>query len=263
MPGHEALAELGASLIAKLLIQKPSAVLGLATGSTPIAIYQRLVKCYQYGELSFQEVTTFNLDEYFGLSPENRHSYSAFMRRELFDHIDIDIKKAYLPTCGGTQNPIDVGEQYEALIAGSGGIDLQILGIGSNGHIGFNEPGSSLSSRTRLKTLAESTMADNSRFFGVFDDQPQLAMTMGIGTILESKHALVVASGRQKAKAIKQAIEGPLSSYCPASSLQLHQRVTFIIDEDAASCLSEASYFRLCAKQKDKLTKRFEINRGW
>jgi glucosamine-6-phosphate deaminase len=247
VPSHEGLAELGANLITQLLIEKPSAVLGLATGSTPIAIYQRLIKSYQAGELSFKEVTTFNLDEYYGMSPEDKRSYSAFMRRELFDHIDIDMNNTHLPHCSSNHNSKEVGDHYERLITMSGGIDLQVLGIGSNSHIGFNEPGSSMSSRTRLETLAASTLADNRRFFEVQEDQPQLAMTMGIGTILESKHALLVASGKRKARAVKQAIEGPLSSQYPASSLQLHQRVTCIIDEEAAGYLSDAPYVRSCA----------------
>lgn len=257
VPSHQDLAELGASLIAQLLIEKPSAVLGLATGSTPIAIYQHLVRLRQSGDISFKEVTTFNLDEYVGLSPKNAQSYSSFMRRELFDQVDVDLEKTHLPVCSNSQNPRAVGKSYEALIQRCGGIDLQILGIGSNGHIGFNEPGSSLSSRTRIKTLTESTVKDNSRLFKSTEFQPRLAMTMGIRTILDARRVLLFASGEKKARAVHAAVEGPLTASCPASSLQLHERATLVVDEAAARDLEHSAYYRWSNEQNKTVVSKY------
>ena len=257
VPSEEDLAELGASLIAQLLIEKPSAVLGLATGSTPIAIYQRLVGLHLSGDISFKEVTTFNLDEYVGLSPENAQSYSSFMRRELFDQVDVDPEKTHLPVCGKSQNPRAVGKSYEAMIQSCGGIDLQILGIGSNGHIGFNEPGSSLSSRTRIKTLTESTVRDNSRLFKSTEFQPRLAMTMGIQTILDARRVLLFASGEKKAQAVHRAVEGPLTASCPASSLQLHEHATLVVDEAAARDLEHSAYYRWSNEQNKTVVSKY------
>ena len=253
----EAVSELGASLIAELVSLKPTGVLGLATGSTPLHIYQRLVKIYESGQLSFRDVITFNLDEYIGLEPDHPQSYRSYMSREFFSKVDIVAANTHLPTVGAEQNPRLVAAAYEEKIKSAGGIDLQILGIGRNGHIGFNEPGSSLSSRTRIKTLTQSTVADNGRLFAPEEFQPQLAMTMGIRSILDARRVILFATGEQKANAIRLAVEGPLTASCPASSLQMHERATFILDEAAASELEGAAYFRWSHHHNTPLVDRY------
>lgn len=250
-------AQAGAQRVCELVRKKPTAVLGLATGSTPIALYRELVRLHRDGEVSFRQVTTFNLDEYIGIAPDSPQSYRAFMRRELFDAIDIDQRNTYLPDCPEGQNPRVVGAAYEKAIAAAGGIDLQILGIGSNGHIGFNEPTSSLSSRTRVKTLTQTTVRDNSRFFNKDEVQPALAMTMGIATILDARHILLLATGRQKTNAVRDAVEGPLSAMCPASALQLHERATFIVDAAAASKLKNHEYYRWANSKNRPLVEKY------
>jgi len=244
LPDSESVAEFSANIVVELMRKKPAAVLGLATGSTPIALYQHLVERYRSEDVSFSEVVTFNLDEYLGLDPSNPQSYRSFMNSQLFDHVDIDLRNTHLPHCEEAQNPRKVGAAYEREISHAGGIDLQILGIGANGHIGFNEPTSSLRSRTRVKTLTERTVQDNSRLFKPHEAQPQLAMTMGIATILEARQLVLMATGESKAHSVRQAIEGPLSAMCPASALQLHENVVFILDEDAACELEGLAYYR-------------------
>ena len=253
----EAVAELGASLIAELVSRKPCCVLGLATGSTPLNIYRQLVRIYESSELSFRDVVTFNLDEYIGLEPDHPQSYRSYMNRELFSKVDIVTTNTHLPAVGPEQNPRLVGDRYEEMIESVGGIDLQILGVGRNGHIGFNEPGSSLASRTRIKTLTESTVADNGRLFAPDEFQPQLAMTMGIRSILDARRVILFATGEQKANAIRLAVEGPLTASCPASSLQMHERATFILDEAAASELKGAAYFRWSHHHNTPLVDRY------
>ncbi len=230
--------------IGELLTKKPDVVFGLATGSTPIALYQRLVADHQRGELTFKRTTTFNLDEYIGIGADSKQSYRSFMYEQLFRHIDIDLANTYLPECPEGENPRVVGAAYEKKIAAAGGIDLQILGIGSNGHIGFNEPSSSLASRTRVKTLTPRTVLDNSRMFDAGEFQPQLAITMGIATIMEARHILLLATGSQKAESVRKTIEGPITAMCPASALQMHQHTAVILDEAAASELQESDYYR-------------------
>ena len=252
-----AVAKLGAERICELVNKKPDAVLGLATGSTPIAMYRELIRLYQAGRISFKQVRSFNLDEYIGIAPDNPQSYRSFMNRELFDAIDIDPANTHLPGCNADQNPRQTGADYEHKIGSAGGIDLQILGIGSNGHIGFNEPTSSLSSRTRVKTLTQSTVTDNSRLFNADEFQPHLAMTMGIGTILDSGRTLLLATGEPKAQAVKDAIEGPLSAMCPASALQLHERATFILDQAAASRLTNRDYYQWVDRQNRPLDEKY------
>ena len=237
-------AEEGAQRICALVRQRPSAVLGLATGTTPIALYKKLIVHYQAGKISLSKVVTFNLDEYLGLAPDNPQSYRSFMNRELFDHIDIDGKNTYLPTCRETENPKTVSLLYEEKIKSVGGVDIQVSGIGSNGHIGFNEPTSSLSSRTRVKTLSEETVSDNSRLFKPNEFQPCLAITMGIATIMEARQILLLATGHNKSDAVSKMIEGPVTSRCPASVLQLHQKATILIDEAAASKLELKGYYK-------------------
>ncbi len=250
----QAVAQYATYLISLLLHYKPAAVLGLATGTTPVPTYQHLIKLNQQGELSFKDVTTFNLDEYIGLEADSPHSYRSFMNRELFDHININKQRTFLPECRPGADPRKVGPQYEQQIVTSGGIDLQLLGIGSNGHIGFNEPSSSLGSRTRVKTLTKRTIDDNSRLFAEGEFQPHMAITMGIATILDARRILLMATGSHKATAIQQAIEGPISAMQPATALQHHQRVRVIIDEDAAAGLRHREYYRWVHSQNESIT---------
>ncbi len=217
-------------------------VLGLATGGTPLGLYRELIARYSRGEISFAKVETFNLDEYVGVVPENRNSYHYYMRENLFNHIDIDLSLTHVPeTCG--VDLVESAASFEHKIEQAGGIDLQILGIGADAHIGFNEIGSSLGSRTRVKTLTQQTLRDNARYFGSIDEVPQTALTMGIATILECQSILLLATGASKAKAIRDSVEGPITASVPASALQLHPRVTLAIDRQAASMLANADYF--------------------
>lgn len=229
-------------IICDLIIDRHKAVLGLATGGTMLPVYERLVARHRAG-LSLAGVTTFNLDEYVGLQPEDPQSYRSFMKQHLFDLTDIDPAYTHLPR-GNTANPIAEAADYEAAIAQAGGIDLQLLGIGDNGHIGFNEPTSSLRSRTRVKTLTRETRKANSRFFDRAEDVPTFAITMGIATILDSRQCLLLAIGEKKANAVAAMIEGPLSAICPASALQMHQHVTVVLDSSAASKLALQSYYQ-------------------
>jgi glucosamine-6-phosphate deaminase len=257
LENEDAVAELGAQRIFELVKKKPNAVLGLATGSTPIAMYKKIISFYESKVVSFGDIVTFNLDEYIGITADNSQSYRYFMNRELFDAIDIEQQNTHLPVCGAGENPREIGAAYEQSIVDAGGIDLQILGIGSNGHIGFNEPGCSLSSRTRVKTLTQSTVRDNNHLFGPNECQPHLAMTMGIATILDSRRTILLATGSQKAAAVRHAIEGSISSGCPATALQMHERVTFILDEAAASSLENKSYYRWAHHQNRSLVEQF------
>ncbi len=248
----ETVAELAANLLTKQMKKNPEIVMGLATGSTPVNLYKKLIANQRKGEISFQKVTTFNLDEYVGISPENPQSYRYFMNQNLFHHVNINFKNTHLPD-GAAPNPLKVGTAYERKIKRAGGIDVQILGIGANGHVGFNEPTSSLGSRTRVKALTERTIRDNNRFFKPSEFQPQLAITMGIQTILEARHVILLATGKSKAKAIADAAEGPVSAMCPASALQFHPKTTFIIDEDAASELKLKEYYKWVREHQEKL----------
>lgn len=243
----------GAGILGDLLRAKPRAVLGLASGSTPQAMYRELVREHRDNGLSFRGASTFNLDEYVGLAPDSPQSYRTYMQRELFDHVDIDAENTFLPECPPGVDPRDVGPAYEARIAACGGIDLQVLGIGRNGHIGFNEPASSLRSRTRVKTLTRETIEANRQYFDDPAGQPQLAVTMGIGTIMDAREILLLATGDSKAEAVRQLVEGPVSALWPASALQLHEHVTVLLDEAAASKLSLRDYFQWVSAQKHHL----------
>lgn len=236
-------ADLVAAEVLGALRGNPRLVLGLATGSTPIEVYRRLADAHRRGEADFSAVHTFNLDEYLDLPAHHPRSYRHFMGQHLFDRINILPENVHFPPAEGS-NLIRRCEEYERLIAEVGGIDIQILGIGSNGHIGFNEPTSSLRSRTRIKTLTEKTLRDNSRFYSAGEHQPELAVTMGIGTILDARKILLQAFGTQKAAAVKAAVEGPVSSLCPASALQLHPEAVIFLDPDAATQLSMKEYHR-------------------
>lgn len=243
----------GAARVVDLVTRLDDAVLGLATGDTPRAMYRELVAAYERQALSFAGVTSFNLDEYLGLDPASPQSYRSYMERELFGHVDIDTANTFLPVCAAGRHPDDVGPAYEAEIRRRGGIDLQVLGIGQNGHIGFNEPASSLGSRTRVKTLTRETLASNRHHFGPDDAQPELAITMGVATILDADEILLLATGESKADAVRAAIEGPVSAMCPASALQLHRRVTVLLDDAAASRLELKDYFRWVDEQNRRL----------
>jgi len=241
-PDADAASRRAARFVAELVRRKPACVLGLATGSTPLAMYRELIRLQRDDGLRFSQVTTFNLDEYVGLGPTHPQSYRYFMQQHLFDAIDIDPKRTNVPD-GRALDFESHARAYEQKIKDAGGIDLQVLGIGSDGHIAFNEPGSSLGSRTRLKTLASETIRDNARFFGGEDKVPRLAVTMGVGTILESRRCLLLAFGAHKATAIRDTVEGPITAQVTASALQLHREVVGVFDEPAASLLARRDYY--------------------
>lgn len=230
-----------AKLIAARVINQPTCTLGLATGGTPVPVYENLCRRHQSAELSFESVTTFNLDEYIGLPSGHPQSYRSFMNGQLFDHVNIDQSKTYLPETGLIDqgvSPDEVALRYEAQVVESSGIDLQLLGIGTNGHIGFNEPGASSESITRVVDLAPSTIAANSRFFDDPDQVPRQAITMGISTIMRAHKIVLMATGASKAEAIAGAINGPVTADNPASYLQNHSDVVFVLDREAASAIA-------------------------
>ena len=238
-PTGQAAAEVGARIIALLLRTKPDAVLGLATGSTPLPLYQALVAM----DLDWSRVVTFNLDEYIGLPRDHPQSYHRFMWENLFRHVNIRPENIHIPDGNAADIPASCAA-YEEKIREACGIDLQLLGIGTDGHIGFNEPASSLASRTRIKTLTRQTCQDNARFFGSVEAVPRHVITMGIGTILEARQVLLLASGGNKAAAIAGAVEGPVTASNPASALQMHPVVKVCLDEPAAGALQRADYYR-------------------
>lgn len=225
-----------AKIVASVLRKKPDCVIGFATGSTPLGLYKELIRMHKDEGLDFSKVVSFNLDEYVGLPPNHPESYHYYMWENLFKHININPSNVHIPM-GMAEDIEAFCEWYEKKINEHGGIDLQILGIGSNGHIAFNEPGSSLGSRTRIKTLNENTRLDNSRFFNSMDEVPKYAITMGVGTIMEARKLLLLASGIKKAEAIKATVEGPIMAKFPATIVQLHRYATIIVDEEAASKL--------------------------
>jgi glucosamine-6-phosphate deaminase len=238
-----AVATLVADSIDRLVTSKPTAVLGLATGSSPLGVYGELVRRNRAETLSFARTTAFLLDEYIGLPPGHTESYRSFITRHFTGQVDIDPARVHVPD--GAAADIDAAcADYEAKIRSAGGVDLQLLGIGADGHLGFNEPTSSLASRTRVKTLTEQTRNDNNRFFGDLDDVPRHVVTQGIGTILDARHLVLIAIGAGKAEPIARAVEGPLTSMCPASVIQLHPHVTVVIDEAAAAELTLGNYYR-------------------
>ncbi|MCR5272993.1 MAG: glucosamine-6-phosphate deaminase [Lachnospiraceae bacterium] len=223
-----------ANIISAQIIMKPNAVLGLATGSSPVGTYKQLIEWYKKGDLDFSEVTSVNLDEYIGLGPEDKNSYSYFMRSNFFDHINIDSKKTYIPN-GLENDEKKECDRYNLIISRCGGIDLQLLGIGNNGHIGFNEPGTTFESETHRVTLSEKTLAANSRFFESIDKMPKYAYSMGIKNIMQARRILLIASGKDKSDALYKALFGAITPNVPASILQLHNNLTVIADEKALS----------------------------
>jgi glucosamine-6-phosphate deaminase len=242
-PTQEAAASLVTRIIARELRANPHLVLGLATGSTMERVYRQLAQLHELEKLDFSLCRTFNLDEYVGLMPADPNSYRHYMNHHLFRRVNIDPRNTHLPN--GMALDLDAEcRRYEATIKGFGGIDFQLLGIGKAGHIGFNEPLSALQSRTRVKALTPTTLKQNAPFFGGEERMPRRAITMGVGTIIEARRCVLLATGDAKAQVIAQAVEGPITSMISASALQLHARCTVIVDEAAASCLKEKDYYR-------------------
>lgn len=231
---YEEMSRKAADVIAELVASKPDCTLGLATGSTPEGLYAQLVEDYKAGKISFKDVTTFNLDEYRGLDHDHVQSYHYFMAKHLFNNVDIDIEATHVPD-GSNPDAEAACAEYEAAIKAHGGVDIQLLGLGHNGHIGFNEPNSEFVKETNCVKLTQSTIEANSRLFDSIDEVPTEAYTMGIGTIMRAKKVLVVANGKGKAAIVKKAFFGPVTPEVPASVLQFHPDVTVIVDEEAAS----------------------------
>ena len=253
-PDYEQVCAESALIIQDAWKRKPNLVLGLATGQTPLGLYRKLIELHRKGEMDFSSVVAFNLDEYLGLGETHPQSFAHYMDQHLLRHVNI--RKKNVHHLEG--RPTDIKEHcraYEEKIRSVGGIDVQILGIGKNGHIAFNEPGSALHSRTRLKILTRETVEANRPFFEKEEDVPRFCLTMGIGTILEAKMVLLLAAGEDKAAVVAKAIEGPLTAFVPASALQLHSQVKFIIDEAAASNLANGSYYRWAYENKARAFK--------
>ena len=233
---YKEMSEMAADIIGAQVLLKPDAVLGLATGSTPIGTYEELVRRYEAGRLDFSKIKTVNLDEYRGLTRDNDQSYYYFMHSHLFDHININKNNTKVPD-GMEPDALKAGQDYENIIKNYGGIDLQLLGLGNNGHIGFNEPGDEFIDKTHVVDLTESTIEANKRFFASIDDVPKQAYTMGIGSIMRAKRVLMVVNGKGKAEIVKKAFFGPITPKVPASILQLHNDFILIGDVEALSCL--------------------------
>lgn len=242
-PNKEAAAALVARIIAHDLRANPHLVLGLATGATMERVYRHLVTLHKEQHLDFSLCSTFNLDEYVGLFPSDPNSYRHYMEQRLFSLVNIDLRNTHLPN--GMAEDLDAEcRRYEALIQRFGGIDLQLVGIGKAGHIGFNEPLSALRSRTRVKALTPTTIKQNASLFGGPENMPRRAITMGVGTIIEARRCILLATGDSKAAVVAKAVEGPITSMVTASALQLHPRCTVVVDEEAAAQLTEKDYYR-------------------
>lgn len=240
----EQVAVLAADVLETAVRSRGDAVLGLATGSTPLPTYRELVRRHEAGSgPSYDGVRCFTLDEYIGLPAGHPESYRATIARELTDALGIPAERVHGPDPAPDGLPT-AGERYEAALERAGGVDVQVLGIGSDGHLAFNEPGSSLGSRTRIKTLTEETRRDNARFFGSVEDVPRHVLTQGLGTILRARHLLLLVTGPGKAAALSAAVEGPLTASCPASVLQLHPHVTVLADASATGALERRAHYR-------------------
>lgn len=243
LAGSRPVAVLAADAVEALIRRRPDAVLGLATGSSPLPVYDELVLRHEQGGLDFSRARAFALDEYVGLPAGHPESCREVIRRVFTGRVNISPDNVHGPD--GTAADVPAACQaYEDAIRAAGGVDLQLLGIGTDGHIGFNEPGSSLASRTRITTLVEQTRRDNSRFFPSLADVPRHALTQGLGTILDARHVILLATGAQKAQAVRDLVEGPVAAICAASVLQLHPHATILLDEAAASSLRLADYYR-------------------
>lgn len=251
---YEELSRTAAGIIRDQVTAKPNSVLGLATGGTPIGTYKELIRMHEKEGLDFSKVTTFNLDEYVGLGRTHEQSYHYFMHENLFNHINVNPENIHVPN-GLARDFESYCQSYEEEIRRAGGIDLQLLGIGGDGHIAFNEPGTSLASRTHIDTLDEQTIKDNARFFDKPEDVPRFAITMGVGTILDVKAILLIANGEKKADVVAAFTEGPITSQVTSSALQLHPRVTVVLDEPAASKLKRIDYYKWAYANKSKLAK--------
>ncbi|MGC0363159.1 glucosamine-6-phosphate deaminase [Rhodococcus sp. 27YEA15] len=235
--------------IVERYVRSGATTLGLATGSSPIGTYRELARRHRDAGLDFAAAQAFLLDEYLGLPRTDPQSYYSVIRSEFVDHVDLDPARVW-SLDGESSDPEAEADGFDSSIGAVGGVDVQLLGIGTDGHIGFNEPGSSLTSRTRVKTLAAQTRRDNARFFGGVDDVPHQVLTQGLGTICDARHLVMIATGVGKAAAIAAAVEGPLSAFCPASVMQLHPHVTVVIDEAAAASLALADYYRYALEHK-------------
>jgi glucosamine-6-phosphate deaminase len=235
---YEQMCSFAGHFVVRQVRQKSDIVLGLATGRTMVGFYKDLVDRHRKGECSFAGVRTFNLDEYVNLPESHPASYHSFMRWHFVEQVDVEPTRVHIPK-GNSDRLLDAAAEYEALIRESGGIDLQLLGLGKNGHIAFNEPGSSLASRTRVKRLTPETILANADDFGGTENVPRYVMTTGIGTVMEARFLLLLASGAGKARAVEQMVEGPVTSQCPGSILQMHQHAFVVVDELAAVRLSQ------------------------
>lgn len=231
---YDRMSRYAANIISAQVIIKPDCVLGLATGSTPLGVYKQLVRWYEKGDIDFSKVNTVNLDEYYGISEENSQSYAYFMRQNLFNHINIDLNHTNIPN-GMAENPEEECQRYNKVINDLGGIDLQLLGVGHNGHIGFNEPGEAFEKETHFVMLSQRTVDANARFFDNIDDVPKRAITMGIKSIMNARKILFIASGEDKADIIYQVVTGRIEPSVPATILQLHNDVTIVADKGALS----------------------------
>lgn len=243
LPGTRQIGALAADAVQALVTRRKDAVLGLATGSSPLPVYDELARRHADQGLSFADVRAFLLDEYVGLAPGHPQSYREVIRREFASRVDIEGGNVHGPD-GAAADLLEACSAYEDAIKAAGGVDLQLLGVGTDGHIGFNEPVSSLASRTRIKTLLEQTRRDNARFFGSLAEVPRHVLTQGLGTIMDARHVILIATGAQKAQAVHNFVEGPVAAFCPASVLQLHPHATILLDEAAASSLRLADYYR-------------------
>jgi len=242
LPDAAAVARVGADVVEAVVRGRPAPVLGLATGSSPVPLYRELARRHREAGLSFAATRAFLLDDYVGLAPDHPQRYAAVIRRDFAAGVDLPDDALDWPHGDAPDLPAECA-RYEAAIAAAGGVDVQILGIGADGHLAFNEPGSSLSSRTRAKTLTARTREDNARFFGSVAEVPLHVVTQGLGTILEARQLLMVATGDAKAGPVARAVEGPVSAACPASVLQLHQRATVLLDQAAAANLEHREHY--------------------
>lgn len=248
-PDDRAGYKLAARILAAAVRARPAAVLGLVTGRTALPLYEEVKRLHRDEKLTFSSVRTFNLDEYVGLPPEHPASYHSFMKTHLFDGIDIKRSHTHIPNGMAADIPEEC-RSYEERIREAGGIDLQILGIGADGHIGFNEPSSSLGSRTRIKTLTDGTRRDNAHAFQKLDDVPRHVITMGVGTIMDARTCLVLAFGMGKAEPVARAVEGPVTAMVPASALQFHPDVKVILDRQSAAGLTRKEYYEKVFRDK-------------
>ena len=248
---YDEMSKKAAAEVAEVVRKKPNCVIGLATGASPIGLYTELIRMHKEEGLDFSQVKSFNLDEYVGLPPEHDQSYRYFMNKHLFDGLNIDKANTHVPSGTATDYAAHC-QEYEDAIVAAGGIDVQVLGIGSDGHVGFNEPGDSLCCRTHTVTLTEQTIDDNARLFENRENVPLFACTMGVGTVMDARKCVMVINGKHKAAITAQAFEGPVSCMCTASALQMHNDTAVFLNEDAAADLKMAEHYMWIQKMKDQ-----------